>query len=99
VERKPQKEDVEMSKRKRGTRIVLAENHHHEPALPDFRVPTIENILHAGADEMDRIRDTLAQQQLELLNRRGYLASVIKQIDEHLEIINNTLRMIEANQR
>jgi hypothetical protein len=34
--------------------------------------PTIENILRANLDEMETIRTGLAQQQLELLNRRGY---------------------------
>jgi hypothetical protein len=80
-----------MSKHKR-TRIVLAENRQQ-------LLPVVDDVLRMNMDEMETIRRDLAQQQLELLNRRGYLASAIKQIDEHLEIINNTLRMIEANQR
>jgi hypothetical protein len=79
-----------MSKRKHA-RVMLAEHQHLLPAVDD--------VLRMNMDEMETIRRDLAQQQLELLNRRGYLASAIKQIDEHLEIINNTLRMIEANQR
>ena len=77
-----------MSKHKR----MLAENRQQ-------LLPAVDDVLRMNMDEMETIRRDLAQQQLELLNRRGYLASVIKQIDEHLEIINNTLRMIEANQR
>jgi hypothetical protein len=92
-----------MSKRKhsatRIAKILLTEDREPEPALPNFKLPTVENILHTNADEMESIRASLAQQQLELLNRRGYLAGAIKSIDEHLDIINNTLRMIEANQR
>ena len=89
-----------MTKRKtKITTIPLTEPHKGESLLLNFKLPTVENILETNAEEMETFRGHLAHQQLELLDRRGFLANAIKRIDEHLAIINETLRMIEANQR
>jgi septation ring formation regulator EzrA len=92
VEQWMSKGDQAVKHRKAKTEVV---EHSYEPMLPDMRV---REILGASHEEMEALRETLAKQQTELLDRRGHLGAAIRIIDEKLEIIGATLRAIEAHQ-
>jgi hypothetical protein len=80
---------------KRKHKIVLTAETEYAPALTD---QSVREIMSGSHEEMEALRENLSKQQASLLDRRGYLAGVIRIIDDKLEIINQTLRAIEAHQ-
>jgi len=78
---------------KHKRKIVVTEE--FVPLLSELKV---RDIVRGSHEEMETLRENLGKQQIGLLDRRSYLANVIRLIDEKLEIINQTLRAIEAHQ-